>query len=300
MSLDPDTLVDRRRLKRSVALWRALAIVGLVALLLVAVGRVAPFGIRDYVARLEVGGLIVDDPERDRLLEEVQTDHRAKALIVRIDSPGGSVVGGEALYLAIRRVAEKKPVVAVMGTVATSAAYMTALAADHLVAREGTITGSIGVIMQTAEITELLDEIGVSTEAIKSGPLKGAPSPLEPLTEEARRAARALVTDMYDMFVDLVAERRGFERSRVLELADGRVYTGRQAFDLKLIDSLGGEEEARAWLASAHGIAEELPVHDLRRERFAEELLGEVAASAWKALLSGRLVLDGLISVWHP
>lgn len=300
MSLDPDTLVDRRRLKRSVALWRVLAIAGLVALLVVAIGRVVPIGVRDYVARLEVDGLIVDDPERDRLLEEVRTDRRAQALVVRVDSPGGSVVGGEALYLALRRVAEEKPVVAVMGTVATSAAYMTALAADHLVAREGTITGSIGVIMQTAEITNLLEDIGVSTEAIKSAPLKGVPSPLEPLTEEARRAARVLVADIYDMFVDLVVERRGFERSRVLQLADGRVYTGRQALDLKLIDGLGGEQEARAWLAETHGVSKDLPVHEVRSERFAKGLLGQVASSAWKALFPKPLVLDGLISVWHP
>ncbi len=300
MPSDPDILVDRRRLKRAVALWRALAIAGLVAALVVGLGRFGLLGGGDYVARLEVHGLILDDPARDRLLEEIEADDRAKALIVRINSPGGTVVGGEALYLTLKRVAESKPVVAVMGTVATSAAYMAALASDRIIAREGTITGSIGVIMQTAEISELLADIGITTEAIKSGELKDGTSPLKPLTDETRAAVQAVVDDVYRAFVDLVAERRDLERAEALELADGRVYTGRQAKNLALIDGLGGEPEARVWLAKAHGIPEELRTLDLSPGSGPSGLFDKVATSAKKVLFSEPLVLDGLISVWHP
>lgn len=300
MPSDPDILVDRRRLKRAVALWRALAIAGLVAALVVGLGRFGLLGGGDYVARLEVQGLILDDPARDRLLEEIEADGRAKALIVLINSPGGTVVGGEALYLTLKRVAESKPVVAVMGTVATSAAYMAALASDRIIAREGTITGSIGVIMQTAEISELLADIGITTEAIKSGELKDGTSPLKPLTDEARVAVQAVVDDVYRAFVDLVAERRDLERAEALELADGRVYTGRQAQNLALIDGLGGEPEARVWLAKAHGIPEELRTLDLSSGSGPSGLFDKIATSAKKVLFSEPLVLDGLISVWHP
>jgi protease-4 len=204
------------------------------------------------------------------------------------------------LFRELRAIAAKKPVVAVMGTLAASGGYMTALGADHIVARDGTITGSIGVIMQTADVTGLLKKLGIEPEAIKSAPLKAVPSPLEPLTDEGREATRGLVLDMYDMFVTMVADRRGLDADVAKKLADGRVYTGRQALAARLIDEIGGEDEARAWLESAKGVPVTLPISDVRIEKENKDLLGLVGGSLGKALFSERLTLDGLLVLWHP
>src|SRR5262249_34918350 len=144
----------------------------------------------------------------------------------------------------------KKPVVAVMRSIAASAGYMVALAADHIVAREGTITGSIGVLIETAEVTELAEKIGIKPVLVKSSPLKGTPSPFEKTTPEAERVIRDVVNDFYNRFVDMVAERRALPRDRVVQLADGRVYSGRKAAEDKLIDGIGGEDEAVKWLVT--------------------------------------------------
>ncbi len=174
------------------------------------------------------------------------------------------------------------------------------MAGARIRARAGTIPGSIGGILPTTEITGLLGKLGISTEAIKSGPYKAVPSPFEPMTPAIRKVTQALVDDIYRMFVDLVAERRALPRATAARLADGRVYTGRIALANKLIDGIGGEPEAIAWLEQTRDIAADLPVRDVKiRERLSEwfdfvETLGR------KTVFSERLTLDGLISVWHP
>ena len=297
-SLDPDRLLDRRRLKRGVAIWRALAIVALVAAILVGV---APFVFDDgeRVARLWVNGLIEDSPRRDRLIADLRDDDAVKAVVLRLDSAGGTAVGGEALYLSLRSLAEEKPVVAVLGTTATSAAYMAALAADRVLAREASITGSIGVLFQTAEFSALLEEIGVRAEAIRSGPLKAKPSVYEQLDDPTRQAMRSVVSDTYELFLRLLMERRSLDRESALALADGRVFTGRQAMQAGLVDAIGGEEEARAWLSQAHGVPEIIPAADVVT---GEEggLLGTIDAALKRSLPARTLALDGLIAVWHP
>ena len=300
MSHDTDMMVDRRRLKRRLAVWRSLAIVALVAGVIGGVARFEEWAVRDHVARVAVSGIIVDDPALIESLAAVAGDDKAKALIVSIDSPGGTFVGGESLYLALRDVAEHKPVLAVMGTVATSAGYMVAIASDRIYARNGTITGSIGVLMQTTDITGLLENIGVSAEAIKSGPLKAAPSPLEPLTDEVRAATQSVIDDMHALFTSMVAERRGLDEARVRGLADGRVYSGRQALGHDLIDEIGGESEARSWLASEKGVPADLPTRDIEIEQLGDQWFDALGSFAKNIKVSERLMLDGLMSVWHP
>ena len=297
-------MLDRRRLKRRLTLWRIIGIIAAAAAVIAAVGRFDLARHRDHIARLNVDGLILGDRDRDKTLKAIAENDRVKALIVAIDSPGGTYVGGEDLYEGLRAVGGRKPVVAVMGGTATSAGYMSALGSDHIVARSGTLTGSIGVILQTADVTELLEKIGIKPETVKSGPMKAQPNPLEPFSPEARKATRAVVGDYFDMFVDIVAERRKMDRSRVLELADGRVFSGRQAKENGLVDSLGAEKEALAWLAETRQIDTELPVNDVEIEREDEPwrqfLEGTVRGVVGKTLFSERLRLDGVISLWHP
>jgi protease-4 len=301
MMLDPDRLLDRRRLKRGITIWRALAIIAVVALIVVAVGRFALDGRAggDYVARLWISGLILDDPARDEMLAEVAEDNDVRALILRINSPGGTMAGSEALYLSLRGVAAHKPVIAVMGGTAASGGYMAALAAEHIVARNSTITGSIGVILQTAEVSRMLSDLGIVTEAIKSAPLKGVPSPFEALNESGRAAAQSVVDDMYDLFLGLLIERRSMARPVAEQLADGRVYTGRQAVANGLVDEIGGEQQALAWLDSQRGVSPALPLYDLEVDE-TENVVERLVSSVGGAVLPRRLMLDGLLAVWHP
>ncbi len=300
MALDADALVDRRRLKRHLVFWRTLAIVIAVTLVVVAAGRLTGYQGREYIARISITNIILDDQRRHEVLVKIARDSNVRALIVRIDSPGGTVVGGEALYRSLLKVADRKPVIAVMGQVATSAAYMAALAADRIIAHEGTITGSIGVLLQTTEVTGLLGKLGISTEAIKSGPLKAVPSPFEPMTPEVRKSTQALVDDIFSMFLRLVAERRKLSPRDTRALADGRVFTGRTALEKKLIDGIGGEAEAIRWLETERKISTGLPVRSIRTRREFGDWFEQLDSLARKTTFSERLTLDGLISVWHP
>ena len=223
-----------------------------------------------------------------------------KALLVKIDTPGGTYVGGEALYESLRRVGEKKPVVAIMGTTATSAGYMSALGSDHIVARSSTLTGSIGVILQTADVTGLLDKIGIKSVVVKSGPLKAQPNPLEKFLPAARKATEAIIADYFDMFVTLVAERRSLSREQVLKLADGRIFSGRQAKKAGLVDALGAEPEARKWLSETHKIADSLPVKEVKVKHEDEPWRDLFDSMIGKVMFSERLSLDGVIALWHP
>ena len=299
MSLDADYLVDRRRLKRRLGAWRLVTVAAIVAVIVLGLNRVGVLG-RDYVARVVVEGVITEDFDRDEALAAIADDRRAKALIVRINSPGGTVVGGEALYRRLRLISETKPVVAVMGEVATSAGYLIALGSDHIIGRQGTITGSIGVILQTANITGLLDTLGIKTEAIRSAPLKARPSPLEEMSPEVRDAVERVFQDMYAMFVGIVQERRNLSREEVMEVSDGRIFTGRQAIDNGLIDGIGSESDARAWLADVHGVDRDLAVRELENDGTALRVPRQVAGILGKSLFSETLRLDGLVSVWHP
>jgi protease-4 len=225
MSLETDLLLDRRRLKRRLVVWRTLAVVALVGAALLVLRDQAGTLEGPRVARLTVSGLITEDRKLTAQVVALADDDQVKALIVEIDSPGGSVAGGEALHDAIATVAAKKPVVAVMDGMAASAGYMIAMPAARIFAQAGTITGSIGVLLPTGEASGLLKTLGVSVEDITSGPLKDQPSFTKPLTPEGREVLHGLVMDMYDQFVEMVASGRHMDPDKVRALGDGRAYT---------------------------------------------------------------------------
>ena len=174
MVLDAESVIDRRRLKRRLTAWRIAAVAFGLLLLGVFVlsdkNMAGPAGILPHVARVTVSGIITDDRKMQELIDKIAKTDQVKAVILNINSPGGTTTGGEAMYDAVRRLAEKKPVVAVCGTLATSAAYIVALATDRIFVYGNTITGSVGVIFQWAEVTELLHTLGIKVEEVKSGP----------------------------------------------------------------------------------------------------------------------------------
>jgi protease-4 len=302
MTLEADLLIDRRRLKRRLALWRALAVLLVVAGVAFAASRAADLALPGaaHVSRLTVEGVIGDDRKVVEALDRIRKDASNRGVIVAIDSPGGSVGGGEALHAALNRVRQGgKPVVAVLRGTAASAGYMAAVASDRIFAREGTVTASIGVLLQSFDASELLARVGVRPEVLASGPLKAQPNPFQPLSPEAREALMRVIADLHDQFVAKVVAGRGLDEAAVRAVADGRVLTGRQALERRLVDAIGGEPEARAWLAAEKGVPESLPVRDVKTRSTAERLVGSAVEGAAKTLLSEWLGVDWRTLLWQ-
>jgi len=303
-----DLLADRKRLKQGLNSWRTIAVLALFGAAAVLVqqyggpikgGKGAMPG-SHYIAELKVENIISDDAERDELIEQIKEDNDAKALIVWFDSPGGTTVGGEELYLQLKAVSKEKPVVGVMRTLCASACYMASLGTDHVLARNSSLTGSIGVLMESVEVSRLADKLGVTPITITSGKYKDVPSMTKPITDEERAYLKETIDDAYDQFVELVAQRRGLSKEYTREVADGRIYTGRQALPLKLIDGIGGVEEARLWLEKEKKIDKDLPIELIEPEPEYPSLFTHLSQWAGIEIFNRSAIgLDGLISIWQ-
>jgi protease IV len=321
MSLDADLIVDRRRMRRKLTFWRVVAI----AVLVIAIGAVAAaYGSRSsllggpYIARVTITGLIRGDDERVRQLDRLARSSLARAVIVHVDSPGGTTAGSEQLFDALGRVRAKMPVVTVVDSLAASGAYITALAGDYIVAKQTSLVGSVGVLFEYPNFAELLGKIGVKVESIKSSPLKAAPNGFEPTSPEARAAIQAIILDSYAWFKALVQDRRHLTDQELAAVDDGRVFTGHQGIGLKLIDQIGDERVALDWLAKEKKISASLPVRDYRLHSRLDDLpflhaaaVALLNAAGFDGLarrfesLAGvgaleRLNLDGLLALWQP
>jgi protease-4 len=324
MALDADTIVDRRRMRRKLTFWRVFAILIVIGAL-VAVGAALRVPGTDVltgqasgsIARVTITGLIRGDQERVEALERLGKS-RARAVIVHINSPGGTTSGSEQLHDSLMRLKEQKPLVVVVDGLAASGGYIAAVAADHIVALETSLVGSIGVLFQYPNVADLLKTLGVKIEEIKSSPLKAAPNGFEPTSPEARAAIESVVSDSYAWFKGMVKARRQLDDEMLQRVADGRVFTGRQGIPLKLVDELGDERTAIAWLAKEKNIDPKTPVRDYRlRDRLGDLPflhtaivtsldavgLGSFARrfEEWGAVQAiERLNLDGLLALWHP
>ena len=305
--IDPSHAIPAAsQLRRSRFRWRMLAFVALIVAVLAGTARFATEnGLSgDSIARIEVDGTIASDPARLKVLEAIGDAPDVKAVVIAINSPGGTTAGGEELYDAIGKLRAKKPVVAYVKELGASAAYMAAIAADRIFVRRLSIVGSIGVLFQTTNASKLLQTIGVDLDKVASGPLKAEPDIDEPMSPEVRASLQSLVDDSFSWFVDIVAERRGLTRAEVLPLADGRIVTGNQGIASKLVDEVGGEAEAIAWLEANKAIKADLPVvtwYPNRQPGFMDwgKWLGGQARSALGLPSEGPVMLDGLVSLWQ-
>ena len=323
MSLDADLIVDRRRMRRKLTFWRVVTV--LVAIVAVVGAGVVFTGHRGAIsagpggsiARIHIEGLIRGNRQRVEALDRLSKSD-AKAVIVHVNSPGGTVAGSEVLYDSLVKLKAKKPMVVVVDGLAASGGYIAAMASDRILAQQSAIVGSIGVVFQYPNVTDLLKTIGVQVESIKSTPLKASPNGYEPTSPEARAAVEAIVKDSYDWFRSLVRDRRQLNPEQLQRVSDGRVFTGRQAVELKLIDALGGEQAAIDWLAKEKNIDAKTPVRNYPLSpRFGElpflhvAMLGLLDAvglnglaerfKEWGAVQAvERLNLDGLLALWHP
>lgn len=319
MSLETETVLDRRRLRRTMALWRTLAVVAGLLVIGFAVFGSKSFDKllgREQIARVSITGTILESRKQLKMLEKIEGSDNVAALLVYVNSPGGTTTGGEAIYESLRRISKKKPVVAQFGTVAASAGYIVGLGTDHIVARGNSITGSVGVILQWPQFSDLLDKVGIKVNEIKSGRLKAEPSPFRPLSDDAREVTREMVDSSFQWFRSLVEERRGIKLESVPGLAEGRVFSGRDAVQHKLVDAIGGEDEAIRYLETQRGVKKGLDVVEWKPSDASPLGLGASLSSIAASLLgnsAGALVglvnregglgtvgLDGLVSVWHP
>jgi protease IV len=326
MSFETETVLDRRRLRHKLTLWRSLAVLAAVAAVgaLVATNRSSlgkGLGIAEpaQIARIAIEGMITEDREQLMMLKRIAEAKHVKGLVVFVNSPGGTTTGGEALFESLRKIAETKPVVAQFGTVAASAGYIVGLGADHIVARGNTITGSVGVIMQWPEVSELLGKLGVKMNEMKSGPLKASPSPFRPIDEPSRQVTQQMIMDGQKWFLNLVKDRRSVLTADISGLEQGRIFSGREAQTLKLVDEIGGEAEALRWLETKRSVTPGLKLVDWKPRRpnpwamvggnesdssitrwLVSSFVSELSTAIKQEAGLGQTSLDGLMSVWHP
>jgi len=317
---DAALTVERRRLRRRASFWRVTALV-VAAIAIAAIGwrfsGIAPGKGSAHIARVNLSGVILGSDEREKMFEAIGKSG-AKAVLIEIDSPGGGVTASEELYSDIRKLAETRPVVATIGSVAASGGYIAALAADRIISRETSLTGSIGVLAQYPDVSGLLANLGVKVEAVRSAPLKAKPDMFAPTTPDERAALESLIMDSFRWFKNLVAERRNLSGARLDQVSDGRAFTGRQALDLGLVDEIGGEAQAREWLAANRDVSKDLPIRDWKPEDggfggfgLAQEAAAGLAEAAGFPAFAARIrargastldlhALDGLLAIWHP
>ena len=246
----------------------------------------------DSIAEIKIEGIIFEDAKRSEVLKELLEDDSVKAVIVNINSPGGGIVGSEILFDELRKISSVKPMVVVMESVAASGGYMAAVASDYIIAHNGTLTGSIGVLMESPELTGLADKIGVKFNMYKSSPLKGSPSPFEKSSPLVDRVIQDSINDSFLFFSDLVKERRGKKINPKLTnvVFDGRVFTGRQAIKAGLVDEIGGKDQALKYLSTKNIDVKKLPVVEVKLFDEEDGFLGKFFGSfSWFSSVENSL-----------
>jgi protease-4 len=207
-------------------------------------GGRSSFSRHEKVGIVLIEGVISDSSGIVDQIDEFSSDDGVRAVVLRIDSPGGGVAASQEIYQAVHQLRKKKTVVTSMGSVAASGGYLIATASERIVANPGTITGSISAVMHFADIQELMKKVGVRSSVVKSGKFKDIGSPVRDMTAEERQLIQGIVDDIYDQFVRTISENRKIPLDNIIKIADGRIFSGRQALQLKLLDELGGLQDA--------------------------------------------------------
>ncbi|CAI3923680.1 signal peptide peptidase SppA [Commensalibacter communis] len=312
MQLESDLLLERQKIRRKLVLWRCIActifIVSIVTI--IAGSSLSKMGRNtDHLVKLKIEGIIGSDVSKQvKLIDDALADKSVKGMILCVNSPGGAVTGGEQLHDAVTRFAKKKPVVVSMGGVAASAGYMISVPANRIFALNSTLTGSIGVIMQAPDISGLLGKVGINVDQLVSGPLKGQPSMIKPLSPQGREMLQGLIENFYDQFVGMVVEGRHMDAAKVRELGDGRPYSGQQAVKNGLIDQIGTEKDAKNWLIQYSKLPSDINVTELKNKKpskwfskFVGEMLGDsMNGFIHQIVYKDHENLDGAIAIWNP
>lgn len=247
---------------------------------------------QDFVAKIYIDDIIFNNDELFEKLDNLSLQKDLKGVLVNVNSPGGTVVGSQRIYKKLKLLGEKIPVVVSMQEVAASGGYMVSLAGDKIFCHQGTITGSIGVILQSASFQNLLQKLGIDPIIIKSGTMKGSPNPLEKVDEETKSKIYTLVDDMYKDFLSLVIKSRNLNENSIKAISDGSVFTGLQAIKLNLVDSIGDENDALEWLKNSANLDDDVKVVDIEQ---AKDIFN-IFDFPKKTLKS----FNGLFALWIP
>ena len=252
-----------------------------------------------FIAKISIQGIIQDRKDIIDQLEELSENNNVKGLIIVVNSPGGTYVGSKEIHDSIRNIGKKIPTVVYMREMATSGGYLASLSSDRIYGNEGTITGSVGVILQTADISELLSKLGINPIIIKSGKLKAVPNPAEKIDDEKLDYLKSVIEMMQKEFLNIVKKRRNISNSTLELVSDGRILTGKQAKDLKLIDEVGTEKDALAWLRNEAGLDKNVKVKDLSSQNDIREILN-LSFLKKKINYFNQNFYNGFVAIWVP
>ena len=254
---------------------------------------------KDFIATISIEGIINDPVDTLNDLENINKSPNAKALLVSINSPGGTFVSSKELYDKINEISKKIPVVTYMREMATSGGYLVSLASQKIFSNIGTITGSVGVILQTAEITELLKKIGINPIVIKSGDLKATPNPLEGVSEKDSEYLNNIIKSMQLEFINILSENRDIDNETLRIISDGRIFTGKQAKELNLIDFIGSKNDAINWLKEKANVPLDIDIIDYSKETQYEKLINMKLFNENFNFLKNN-IHNGFLSIWDP
>lgn len=272
--MSADLIFEREKLREQLRKWKWLFVILLFCSIFLLIKNTTRIK-GEAIARIRLEGVLQQDNDFIAKLKEIEEDPKIKAVILHIDSPGGGAFTGEDIYVSLKHIASKKPIVSVLGGVAASGGYMAALGSDYIIARNMTITGSIGALMQSFEMVDLAQKLGIEFVVIKSSPLKASPNPMERLTPEAKEVVMETIADTYDVFLSMLMQSRKMDQQQAFKLANGQVYTGKKAKELNLIDEIGGEEEALIWLENVKKLKPKMKIVDIKWNK-PEGLLNEL------------------------
>ena len=301
MAFSADTLLERIKLKSQVSFWRNIAIISFVAIGLLIISNTFNLNPDNaFIARLDVKGIIVTDSKRIETLIDIKNNNNAKALIINVDSPGGTIVGGETLHNAIVEISKVKPVVVTMGNIAASGGYMVAIAGDRVFSRKGTLTGSVGVILQSFDATKMAEKIGIDFVTFKSGDMKAVPTPTARINPKQRQIIQNAIDEMQGYFIGLVKDKRNLEPEQLEIISDGRIFTGTQALEHNLVDAIGGQAEAVEWLRTEKKIPKSIKVRQIKVKR-PNDILDKLSTKILgKSINYDIYNSNGLMAIWKP
>ncbi len=254
---------------------------------------------KDFIATISIEGIINDPVDTLNDLENINKSSNAKALLVNINSPGGTFVSSKELYDKIKEISKKIPVVTYMREMATSGGYLVSLGSQKIFSNVGTITGSVGVILQTAEVTEMLKKIGINPIVVKSGDLKATPNPLESVSEKESEYLNNIIKSMQLEFLNILSENRDIENETLRIISDGRIFTGKQAKELNLVDFIGSKNDAINWLKEKAKVPTDIDIIDFSKETQYEKLINMKLFNENFHFLKNN-IHSGFLAIWDP
>ncbi len=296
--------------RRRLFFWRAISFITVAIIVYLSFENKEKSSSNDYIANYNISGLLISADEIIEDLEELKSNNEVNSIIISVDSPGGTTVSAEEIYLKLKEVSLVKPTAIVMRNIATSGAYLLSLGGDVIFSRENTITGSIGVLLQWARVDEALLKLGIEVNEVKSGKLKAEPDFFGEIDEEAQQVTKEIIDETFEWFIRIVKVERNLNPSEIYTISDGRIFTGRQAIELNLVDEIGDKNDAKIWLVENKEIDSNSPIIDYGKSKkpsFIELSLANIMdyfniSTPYTGRIRSNLSLvnnGGLQSVWE-